>query len=125
MLLPCFGCGAPPKLHADVTVREGRSAHGIMTRPKCQSFAEKFPEHELAVRRLILRDGDFCSVCENHEACVAAVRHWEAQGNQVRAGEYRRLSLEIEEEILGFLSRSASEAHQMATAPGRHAGTKN
>jgi hypothetical protein len=96
-----------------------------MTTPKCQSFAEKFPEHELAVRRLILRDRDFCSVCENHEACLAAVRHWEAQGNQPRAGEYRRLSLEIEEEILAYLGRSASEPRRMAAAPGRDAGTEN
>jgi hypothetical protein len=95
-----------------------------MTTPKCQSFAEKFPEHELAVRRLILRDRDFCSVCENHEACLAAVRHWNAEGNQERAGEYRRLCLEIEEEILAYLSRSASETRQLATASSRDAGTE-
>ena len=96
-----------------------------MATPKCQSFVEKFPDHELAVRRMLLRDRDFCSVCENHEACLAAVRHWEAQGNQERAGEYRRLSAEIEQEILAYLSRSAPETRQMAAATGRDAGTKN
>ena len=125
MLLPCFACGAPPKLHTDVKVREGRSAHGTMTTVKCRSFTKKFPEHELAIRRLIQRDHDFCSVCENHEACLAAVRHWDAQGNQERAGEYRRISLEIEEEILAFLSRASSETLQMATASIRDAGKES
>lgn len=96
-----------------------------MTTPKCQSFVEKFPEHELAVRRLILQDRDLCSVCENHEACLAAVRHWDAKGNQERAGEYRRLCLEIEEELLAYLGRSASEFRQLPTGSSRDAGTEN
>ena len=125
MLLPCFGCVAQPKLHADVRMREGRWAHGIMNTVKCRSFTEKFPEHELAIRRLIQRDHDFCSVYENHEACLAAVRHWDAQGNRERAEEYRRLSTEIEEEILAYLSRSVSEARQLATTPSQDAGTES
>jgi hypothetical protein len=96
-----------------------------MTTVKCRSFTEKFPEHELAIRRLIQRDHDFCSVCENHQACLAAVRHWEAQGNQERAGEYRRLSAEIEQEIFALLSRSATETRLMPTAPSRDEGTEN
>jgi len=96
-----------------------------MATPKCQSFVEKFPDHELAVRRLILRDRDFGAVCENHEACLAAARHWEEQGFSERAAEYRRLSSEIEEEILAYLSRSSAETRQMAAAPSRDAGTKN
>jgi hypothetical protein len=81
-----------------------------MSQANCQSFVRKFPEFELAVRRLSLRDSEFCAICENLEACVAAIRHWEQRGDPVRAEEYLRLSREIEAEIRSFLQRFAADA---------------
>jgi hypothetical protein len=87
----------------------------------CQSVVDRFPDHELAIRRRFLVDAEFCSICENYKACVAAVRHWEVAGNLERAEEYRQLTREIEEEILVALAGAVPEIRSDKTAPSPNA----
>jgi hypothetical protein len=69
------------------------------------SLAARFPDRELAIRRLCHRDSEFLGVCEDYEEAVAALRRWQAREDEAKAEEYRRLVAELEEEILGDLAR--------------------
>jgi hypothetical protein len=69
------------------------------------SLAARFPDRELAIRRLCHRDSEFLGVCEDYEEAVAALRRWQARADEAKAEEYRRLVAELEEEILGDLAR--------------------
>lgn len=68
----------------------------------------RFPEHELAARRLYAHAPEFRVLCEDYETARLAFDRW--KGDRERAEEFRRLGAEIEEEIhellLGSLNTS-------------------
>ena len=72
----------------------------------CDPLVRRFPEHELAIRRLYTRDPEFRAVCDDHEAVLRALEHWQSVGrsNMERVVEYRRLLEELEAEALAFLT---------------------
>jgi hypothetical protein len=58
-------------------------------------------------------DGNFLTLCEDYDAAVEALKHWEqssAGEAGVRADEYRTLISDLEKEIL----------QEMGGSPGRH-----
>ena len=68
------------------------------------ALISRFPARELEIRRLHARDEDFRCVCEDYEAAVKALGHWEGAGhNAARAAEYRQLSAELAGEIAALL----------------------
>lgn len=69
------------------------------------SLTARFPDRELAIRRLCHRDSEFLGVCEDYEEAAAALRRWQARADNAKAEEYRRLVTELEEEILRDLAR--------------------
>jgi hypothetical protein len=81
---------------------------------------ERFPVREFEIRRICARDAEFRSICEDHEAAVAALRHWaRVGGHEVREAEYSRLADEIADEILARLdSDRASRATDPDAAQG-------
>jgi hypothetical protein len=96
-------------------VREEHLVSGGGCHPKTQGEAvmkiaaivERFPEQELAIRRLCNRDPGFLGSCEDYEVAATALSHWEGAGDAytARADEYRQLLVEIEDEVLQGLAQ--------------------
>jgi hypothetical protein len=72
---------------------------------KIAGLVSRFPERELAIRRLYARDDAFRAVCDDYEEALMALRHWQATGDDAKAEDYRRLSDDLEAEILAILDR--------------------
>jgi hypothetical protein len=75
--------------------------------PKLAHLLARFPERELAVHRLFVRDARFREACEDYEDAWKALRHWEAAGSggEAKAEDYRQVVTELEAEILSCLDR--------------------
>ena len=76
--------------------------------PKVACIVGRFPERELAIRRLCAHDPDFVAICEDYDEAVGALRHWQAVGTpgDPRTEDYRLLVTDLETEILARLDRS-------------------
>ena len=73
---------------------------------KTLSIRDRFPDEGPAIDRLIAEDADFLAMCEDHDACVHALRHWSratVPEADTRIDEYRRLIQELEAEIVEVL----------------------
>jgi hypothetical protein len=75
---------------------------------KLAPLVQRFPAQELVLRRLYAREADFREICEHHEAAMAALLRFETPetASAQRAGEYRRIVAEIEEEIASILAEN-------------------
>jgi hypothetical protein len=75
---------------------------------KIAAIVGRFPEQELAIRRICSRDPEFLGVCEDYDDAATALRHWQAAGEAYagRADEYRHLLGEFEEEVLQGLAQN-------------------
>ena len=63
---------------------------------------ERFPDKTHAIDLLVAKDPEFLDLCEDHEACVDALRYWaksEKPEAETRIDEYRALVRELQEEI--------------------------
>jgi len=68
----------------------------------------RFPARALEIRRLCARDEDFRCVCEDYDAAVKALGHWEGvEHNAARAAQYRQLTEELAEEIAALLDAAS------------------
>ncbi len=72
------------------------------------AVVERFPEKNEIVRRLFKSSQSFQSLCDEYEACLAALRHWRdsvlPEAPEFR-NEFSSLLSELEEEILEHLSK--------------------
>ena len=78
-----------------------------MKAKEIEAVVARFPQHELAVRRLHARDPTFRSICEDYGEALRALRFWEAAEepvSQSRVRQYRELVGELEDEIAKFLA---------------------
>ena len=81
---------------------------------------KRFPEHELAIERLVRKNEGFRSMCEDYTVGVAALRRWERASDSkrvVRIAELRESLAELEEEVLEALER------EIASRSGRRRGS--
>jgi hypothetical protein len=81
-----------------------------MARPATHVI-KRFPEHELAIERLVRTSESFRSVCEDYALGVEALGRWESATDLKRAAsiaELRESLTELEEEILEALAASRS-----------------
>ena len=74
--------------------------------PSIDLLVSRFPRHELAIRRLYVRDPEFRAVCDDYGEVRRALEHWQATDQAGRAAEYRRMLEELEAEALTFLNAS-------------------
>ena len=76
--------------------------------PSIDLLVKRFPRHELAIRRLYVRDPEFRAVCDDCGEVQHALAHWQAAEQAVpgRVAEYRRMLEELEAEALTFLNAS-------------------
>jgi hypothetical protein len=76
--------------------------------PSSDLLVSRFPRHELAIRRLYVRDPEFRAVCDDYGEVQRALEHWRATDRTVvgRVAEYRRMLEELEAEALTFLNAS-------------------
>jgi hypothetical protein len=63
---------------------------------------ERFQDKKHGIDLLMAEDPEFLTLCEDHDACVDALRYW-AKSKQpeaeTRVDEYRALVRELQEEI--------------------------
>ena len=63
---------------------------------------ERFPDKTHTIDLLVAKDPEFLDLCEDHDACVDALRYWaksEKPEAETRIDEYRTLVRELQEEI--------------------------
>jgi len=63
---------------------------------------KRYPEKTLQIRRLVLRDSGFRTICEDYGKCVEAMEYFDHSQDpraKARADEYRTLIQDLEEEI--------------------------
>ena len=73
---------------------------------KLLHIREQFPEKIAAIDLLLAEDPEFFSLCEDHDDCVDALRHWAASKEPegaTRVSEYRVLIEELRDEIVQIL----------------------
>ena len=80
---------------------------------KARHIRELFPDKKHAIDLLTAEDPEFLTLCEDHDACVKALRYWAKSKEpeaETRVDEYRALVRELQEEIVQAL---------IAVEPGR------
>jgi len=63
---------------------------------------ERFPDKKHTIRLLMAKDPEFLDLCEDHDACVDALRYWaksEEPEAETRVHEYHTLVRELQQEI--------------------------
>jgi hypothetical protein len=68
---------------------------------------ERFPSQEDLIDLLMAKDPEFLDLCEDHDACVNALRYWTKSNepeSENRVIEYHTVIKELEEEISQYLS---------------------
>ena len=81
-----------------------------MTRPAFHVI-QRFPEHELAIERLVRASESFRSMCEDYAVGAEALGRWERACDPRRAvetAELRSSLAELEDEILRTLEQGTS-----------------
>lgn len=84
-----------------------------MTQLDIALLVEMLPEHALAIRRRLIADLTFRTICGDYETAVAALRHWQACNDArsaVRRAEYRSIVESLEHEIRTALAAADVEA---------------
>ena len=67
---------------------------------------QRFRDQKHSIDLLVAKDPEFLDLCEDHEACVDALRYWaksEKSEAETRVDEYRTLARELQEEIAQVL----------------------
>ena len=80
---------------------------------KLAAAVGRFPERELEIHRLCLRDPEFLTVCEDFADAHTALEHWRGMGASAagRAEEYRALVEELAAVVLVALDRQRCSKH--------------
>jgi hypothetical protein len=83
---------------------------------------KRFPEHELAIERLVRTSESFRSMCDDYAVGVEALRRWERTADPkraVRIAELHASLAELEEEMLEALEQDATARSGQRGAQGR------
>jgi uncharacterized protein YdcH (DUF465 family) len=70
---------------------------------KARHIRDTFPDKKHTLDLLMAQDSEFLALCEDHDACVDALRYWiqsKEPESEARVNEYRNLIRELGEEIL-------------------------
>jgi hypothetical protein len=68
---------------------------------KAHHIKERFPADKRAIDHLLVLDPEFGVICEDHQACIAALQYWvdsNAPEAGIRIDEYRSLIEGLESE---------------------------
>ena len=68
---------------------------------------ERFPDKQHTIDLRMAEDPEFFDLCEDHDACVKALRYWansEEPEAETRVKEYRALVRELRQEIIQVLA---------------------
>ena len=67
------------------------------------SVIRRFGNQEFAIRRAYIADPEFQELCDYYASAAQAIERWSA--DEKRAGDYRRIAEELEEEITRYLAK--------------------
>jgi len=70
---------------------------------------KRFPEHKDVLKELYLISASFQSMCEDYQACIEALSHWnnmDSENAMARRNEYGELIQSLESEIMGCLNEN-------------------
>ena len=73
---------------------------------KSRHIRERLPDRKHSIDFLVAENPDFRDLCEDYDACVAALGYWTKSNEpeaETRVDEYRVLVQELEEEIIQAL----------------------
>lgn len=76
---------------------------------KAHHIRERFSDKKHRIDLLMAQDPEFLDLCEDHDACVNALRYWKQSGEpeaETRIDEYSIIIEELEEEIARALEVS-------------------
>ena len=77
-----------------------------------EALAQRSPEAAWRARRLAQADERFRAICEDYAEALEAMERWR-QGEEARkerAEEFRRIVMELEEELINYLGERATGA---------------
>lgn len=69
---------------------------------KTRHIRMQFPDNKHDIDHLMTEDPEFLTLCEDHDACVNALRYWAESKEpeaETRVHEYRTLVRELQDEI--------------------------
>ena len=92
-----------------------------MARPATHVI-KRFPEHELAIERLVRTSESFRSMCDDYAVGVEALRRWERAtdaNHSVRIADLRDVLVELEEEMLDVLQQETAHRSGQYRRAGR------
>ena len=75
---------------------------------KARHIRERYTDKKHVIESLMSKDPEFHDLCEDHDACVDALRYWSASKAaeaETRVNEYRTLIQELLNEIAQVLER--------------------
>ena len=84
---------------------------GCAVNNKAYHIRERFPDKNHTIDLLIAEDPEFRAICEDHDACVNALRYWTESKEpeaEIRVNEYSILIQELEEEVTHALTHFPS-----------------
>ncbi len=70
---------------------------------------QRYPEKKAQIWRLMLKNSNFRSICEDYGICAEAIRYWDQSKKpsaKAKVEEYRYLCKELEKEVLQALQHS-------------------
>ena len=65
----------------------------------------RFPEHSKEIKKKILENDEFSSLCADYELCIVMLRavNQEKEISQGKLQEYMGIKIELEQEVLKYL----------------------
>ena len=67
---------------------------------------ERFPDQKISIDRLMAKDPEFISLCDDYDACINALQYWDQSKEpeaQAMIDEFSNIARELEEEVIEAL----------------------
>ena len=74
-----------------------------------EALEKRSPEDAWRARRLAQADERFRAICEDYAEALQAMERWQQadEAREGRAQEFRRIAMELEKELVGYLDGSS------------------
>ncbi len=67
---------------------------------------ERFPDQKISIDRLMAKDPEFISLCDDYDACINALHYWTRSKEpeaESMVDEFSNIARELEEEVIEAL----------------------
>ena len=73
---------------------------------KAYHIRKRFPDQKYSIDKLMARDPEFLSLCDDYDACINAIEYWGKFNEpeaEIMIDEFRTIARELEEEVVEAL----------------------